>query len=42
MESNNEIRALLVLMDDPDNEVYDTVASKLLDYGKDIIPIQIL
>ncbi len=38
MEPNNEIRALLVLMDDPDNEVYDTVASKLLNYGREIIP----
>jgi regulator of sirC expression with transglutaminase-like and TPR domain len=38
MEQNNEIKALLVLMDDPDAEVYDTVASKLLDYGKEIIP----
>ncbi len=38
MEQNNEIRALLVLMDDPDDEVYDTVASKLLNYGKEIIP----
>ena len=38
MEQSNEIRALLVLMDDPDDEVYDTVASKLLNYGSDIIP----
>lgn len=26
------------MIDDPDDEVYDTVASKLLHYGKDIIP----
>ena len=38
MESSKEIRALLVLMDDPDSEVYDTVASQLLHYGKKIIP----
>jgi hypothetical protein len=38
MQSNKEITALLRLIDDPDNEVYDTVASKLLRYGKDIIP----
>ena len=36
--SNNEISALLRLIDDPDNEVYDTVANKLMDYGKEIIP----
>ena len=38
MRSNNEINALLQLIDDPDDEVYDTVANKLLNYGKDIIP----
>ena len=38
MHSNKEISALLKLIDDPDYEVYDTVASKLLHYGKDIIP----
>ncbi|MCD6011106.1 MAG: hypothetical protein K0Q79_968 [Flavipsychrobacter sp.] len=38
MDSNKEITALLRLIDDPDDEVYDTVASKLLNYGKDIIP----
>ena len=37
MEMNNEIRALLTLIDDPDNEVYDTVVSRLLNYGADII-----
>ncbi len=38
MQSNKEIKALLTLIDDPDSEVYDTVASKLLHYGKEIIP----
>ena len=38
MHYNKEITALLRLIDDPDSEVYDTVAGKLLDYGKDIIP----
>jgi len=38
MQSNKEITALLRLIDDPDFEVYDTVASKLLHYGKEIIP----
>ncbi len=38
MQSNKEISALLKLIDDPDYEVYDTVASKLLHYGKEIIP----
>lgn len=38
MQSNKEISALLVLIDDPDDEVFDTVAEKLLDYGKKIIP----
>jgi regulator of sirC expression with transglutaminase-like and TPR domain len=33
-----EISALLRLIDDPDDEVYDAVAGKLVDYGKEIIP----
>ncbi len=35
---NKEITALLRLIDDPDDEVFDTVASQLLHYGKEIIP----
>ena len=38
MQQNNEISALLKLIDDPDDEVFDTVAEKLLHYGKEIIP----
>lgn len=34
---NSEIRALFTLIDDPDDEVYDTVVSKLMNYGADII-----
>ncbi len=35
---NKDINALLRLMDDPDDEVYDTVASTLLNFGREIIP----
>jgi len=38
MHMNKEISALLHLVDDPDYEVFETVASRLLHYGKDIIP----
>lgn len=38
MQLNKEINALLRLMDDPDAEVFDTVANKLLNYGREIIP----
>lgn len=38
MQHDKEINLLLQLVDDPDHEVYDTVAAKLLHYGKDIIP----
>lgn len=38
MQQNKEIKALLRLMDDPDDEVFDTVAEKLLLYGRGIIP----
>jgi len=38
MRPDSEIKALLQLIDDPDDEVYDTVSSQLLHYGRDIIP----
>jgi regulator of sirC expression with transglutaminase-like and TPR domain len=38
MQVNKEIEALLHLVDDPDREVFDTVANRLLGYGKEIIP----
>lgn len=38
MVRGNEIHALIRLIDDPDDEVFDTVAAKLLDYGREIIP----
>lgn len=38
MQHNKEIRALLRLIDDPDDEVFDTVAEKLIHYGKEVIP----
>lgn len=38
MRTDKKITALLTLIDDPDHEVYDTVAEKLLNYGKAIIP----
>ena len=38
MNENNEISALLKLLDDPDREVFGAVSDKLLDYGKPIIP----
>ncbi|RFS25143.1 hypothetical protein DVR12_06660 [Chitinophaga silvatica] len=38
MNENREINALFHLLDDPDVEVFDTVANKILLYGKEIIP----
>lgn len=38
MPVNKEISALLQLIDDPDQEVFDTVATKILHYGIKIIP----
>jgi len=35
---NKKIKALLHLVDDPDQEVFDTVAHQLLNYGTEIIP----
>ncbi|MBL7696205.1 MAG: transglutaminase family protein [Ferruginibacter sp.] len=38
MKENNEIIALLHLIDDPDEDVYSTVSDKIISFGKDIIP----
>jgi regulator of sirC expression with transglutaminase-like and TPR domain len=38
METTKEIKALLHLIDDPDQEVFDAVTQKIVDYGKPIIP----
>jgi hypothetical protein len=38
MWKDKEVYALLQLIDDPDGEVYETVATRLLGYGKTIIP----
>jgi len=36
--ANKEISALFHLIDDPDEEVFHTVSSKIISFGKDIIP----
>jgi regulator of sirC expression with transglutaminase-like and TPR domain len=38
MKDTNEIKALLHLLDDPDKEIFETVANKILNYGPEIIP----
>lgn len=38
METTKEISALFTLIDDPDQEVFDAVSEKIVDYGKNIIP----
>ena len=38
MQENQEIIALLHLIDDPDEDVYSTVSEKILSFGKEIIP----
>ena len=38
MKENNEISALLTLIDDPDEEVYTTISNKIISLGKEIIP----
>ncbi|WP_276132149.1 transglutaminase family protein [Polluticoccus soli] len=37
-QNSKEITALLTLIDDPDEDVFGTVAEKLLHYGREIIP----
>lgn len=38
METNKELSALFHLIDDPDEEVFDVVSQKIVDYGKPVIP----
>lgn len=38
IKPDKEMVALLQLIDDPDEEVFDTVSQKLLSYGKAIVP----
>src|ERR1043165_9539053 len=38
MEESKEISALFHLIDDPDEEVFDAVSKKIVDYGKPIFP----
>jgi regulator of sirC expression with transglutaminase-like and TPR domain len=38
MKENKEISALLHLIDDPDQDVYNTVSDKIFSLGKEIIP----
>jgi regulator of sirC expression with transglutaminase-like and TPR domain len=38
METNKEISALFHLLDDPDQDVFEAVSQKIVDYGKPIIP----
>lgn len=38
MENSKEISALFHLIDDPDEEVFNAVSQKIVDYGKPIIP----
>jgi hypothetical protein len=38
LKDTQEIKALLRLLDDPDVEVFETISSKIMKYGKEIIP----
>lgn len=38
LKENKEIKALLNLIDDPDQDVYNTISDKLVSFGKEIIP----
>ena len=38
MSIDNEIQAMIILLDDPDSEVFESVAKSLVNFGPDIIP----
>ena len=37
--NRNEIDALIRLLDDTDTEIYSQIQDRLVNYGKDVIPI---
>jgi regulator of sirC expression with transglutaminase-like and TPR domain len=37
--SNNELQALISLLDDPDDTIYDEIKHKLISFGGDVIPL---
>ena len=39
MQTSGELNALLNLIEDPDEEIYQMVTSRLLDLGDEVIPI---
>ena len=39
MKQTSEIKALLTLIDDPDDFVYQNVSDKIFSFGKEIIPV---
>jgi regulator of sirC expression with transglutaminase-like and TPR domain len=38
MQENKEIKALFHLIDDPDQEVFDSISTRIVSYGRGIIP----
>ena len=38
MKENKEIEALMLLIDDPDEDVYNTVSERIISFGRAIIP----
>lgn len=36
--SHKELEALISLLDDPDNQVFDSVSSRLIELGEDVVP----
>ncbi|MBK7298332.1 MAG: hypothetical protein IPI91_17620 [Flavobacteriales bacterium] len=36
--SDNELRALITLIDDPDEAVYDQIRSKIVGLGEEVVP----
>ena len=38
MHKNKEINALLNLIDDPDNEVFEIISNRIMNYGKTVVP----
>ena len=36
--SDNELQALISLLDDPDDTIFDEIRGKLISYGEDVIP----
>ena len=38
-KNNSELKALVSLLDEPDESIYIDIRNKILDFGPDVLPV---